>query len=345
MAKFPIIISRLKSETEHWRDLANYWHLSAGGRQRLEWMIFYHSVAKRNASETASYYGISRKTLHKWLKRFNPKRIQSLEEESKRPNHVRQWQVTKEEERHIITLRQQYLQYGKQKLKVKYVKKYGQSISTWKIERVIRKHHLFPDPKAHLKLIKKQRKAREKVRIHTLDTAQFPAGTLWHIDSIVTWWGDHYRTIVAALEDKTKLGFARVYTNHTSKSATDFLDRLIYLSDGKVAIVHSDNGSEFAGAFEKAITANHLTQVYSRVKWPKDNPCLERFNRTIQDEWLNYSEVGLNDLDEANTDLTNWLIEYNFGRPHESLDYLTPIEYTHNNYFQVLPMYPASTNS
>ena len=152
-----------------------------------------------------------------------------------------------------------------QKLKVKYFKKYGQSISTWKIERVIRKHCLFPDPKAHVKQIKRRRKSREKVRIHTLNTTQFKAGTLWHIDSIVTWWGDHYRTIVTALEDKTKLGFARVYSNHTSKSAADFLERLIYLSAGEVAIIHSDNGSEFEGAFEKAIKENHLAQVYSRV--------------------------------------------------------------------------------
>ena len=334
-----------RTTANHWRSLAMYWHLSAPAREKLEWIIFYYEVADENATETASYFNISRKTFHKWLRRFDPKRIQSLEETSRRPNQVRQWQVTPEEEQRIVELRETFLQYGKQKLKVKYERKYGQSISTWKIERVIRKHHLFPDPKAHLKLIKKRRKSREKVRIHSLNTSSFPAGTLWHIDSIVTWWYDQYRTIVTALEDKTKLGFARVYSNHTSKSAADFLERLIYLSDGKAAIIHSDNGSEFAGKFEAAIKEFNLTQVYSRVRWPKDNPCLERFNKTIQDEWLNYSEVGLDKIEEANQDLTKWLIEYNFGRPHESLDYLTPIEYAHTNYFQVLPMYPASTFS
>ncbi len=109
-------------EAERWRAAADYWQISPTAKSRLEWIIFYREVAQANASETAGYFGISRKTLHKWLKRFNPKNIQSLEEESKRPDHVRQWQVSKEEERQVIALRQQYLQYGKQKLKRKYVK-------------------------------------------------------------------------------------------------------------------------------------------------------------------------------------------------------------------------------
>jgi transposase InsO family protein len=347
MAKFPISINRLKPGTEHWRDLANYWHLSAGGRQRLEWIIFYHSVAKKNASETAAYFGISRKTLHKWLKRFNPQKIQSLEEISRRPHRVRQWTVTQTEEQRVITLRMKHLCYGKEKLQILYRKQYRAEISTWKIERVIEKHHLYPDPKEHQRVmkLKKRRKHQARIRINTLDTQTYPPGTLWHIDSIIVWWYDAYRVMITALEDKTKLGFARVYLTHSSRNAADFLKRLIYLSAGDIAIIHSDNGSEFQGNFAKAIKESHLTQVYSRIKWPKDNPCLERFNRTLQDEWLALSEIGLDEVKEANQDLTNWLIEYNFNRPHETLDYLTPIEYAHTNYFQVLPMYPASTLS
>jgi transposase InsO family protein len=53
--------------------------------------------------------------------------------------------------------------------------------------------------------------------------------------------------------------------------------------------------------------------------------------------------VGLDEIKEANQDLTEWLIEYNFNRPHQSLDYLTPIEYANKHYFKVLPMTPAST--
>ena len=118
---------------------------------------------------------------------------------------------------------------------------------------------------------------------------------------------------------------------------------MVYLSKGDIQIIHSDNGSEFAGEFTKACLQLNIQQVYNRVRTPQDNPALERFNRTLQDEWLALSEVGLDETKEANQDLTEWLIEYNFNRPHQSLDYLTPIEYADKHYFKVLPMTPAST--
>lgn len=128
-------------------------------------------------------------------------------------------------------------------------------------------------------------------------------------------------------------------------SGADFLQRLVYLTNGKLKVIHSDNGSEFAGEFEKACFALGISQVYSMVRTPKDNPALERFNWTLQDEWLSLSEVGLDEIPEANLDLTNWLIEYNFERPHQTLDYQTPIEYAQIYKPEVLPMSPASTVS
>ncbi|OGY16508.1 MAG: hypothetical protein A2785_02850 [Candidatus Chisholmbacteria bacterium RIFCSPHIGHO2_01_FULL_49_18] len=151
--------------------------------------------------------------------------------------------------------------------------------------------------------------------------------------------------IFTAIEDKTKLGYAKVYPSHSSRNAKDFLNRLLYLADCQIHVMHSDNGSEFAGEFEQACRLLGIAQVYNRVRQPKDNPALERFNRTLQEEWLELSEIGLDDIPEANQDLTEWLIEYNFRRPHQSLDYQTPIAYAHQHYFEkVLPMYPARTS-
>jgi len=58
--------------------------------------------------------------------------------------------------------------------------------------------------------------------------------------------------------------------------------------------------------------------------------------------------VGLDNIPEANQGLTTWLIKYNSVRPHQALDYLTPLEYAEKYYFgkeKVLPMYPARTFS
>ena len=88
----------------------------------------------------------------------------------------------------------------------------------------------------------------------------------------------------------------------------------------------TDNGSEFALEFEKATAKLGIQRYFSRVKTPKDNPEIERFNENLDYEWL---------------------IEYNFNRPHQSLAYLTPIDYIEKALAKiccpVLPMWSAST--
>ena len=50
------------------------------------------------------------------------------------------------------------------------------------------------------------------------------------------------------------------------------------------------------------------------------------------------------DPERFNRDLTEWLVEYNFRRPHQTLGYLPPISFTFK-YHKVLPMYPSSTRA
>jgi len=322
--------------------------LSPDAQLKLEWIIFYETVAKGNAKQTALHFGVSRKTFHKWLNRFKETNLKTLEEVSRRPLNTRDWMVTKVQERRVISLRKKNMEFGKKKLKRIYIREYREPISTWKIERVIRQYNLFPDKAKHEYQVAKNRKSEPKVRIHQLKDALplvHKFGFLWHVDAIIIWWYGQRRIIFTALEDKTKIAYARVYTTNTSKYSEDFLKRLLYLSEGRIDITHQDNGSEFKGAFEKACTTLGILQIYSRVRTPTDNAALENFNGTLQREWLAFSKVGLDDIDAANQDLTLWLIKFNSYRPHEALDYQTPLEYAHEQFFKVLPMWPASTTT
>lgn len=322
--------------------------LSLSAQLKLEWIIFYYTSGKENASFAATYFGISRKTFYKWLKRFNEKNLKTLEEHSKAPKKRRGWMVTFKEEERIISLRKKNMEFGKKKLKTIYKRDYGENISTWKIERIIRRHSLFPNKVKHQYQVEKRSKSKPKIRISEIkdslkEIKEF--GFLWHIDAIIIWWYGQRRVIFTAMEEVTKIAFARVYTTNSSTYAEDFLKRLMYLVEGRVDIMHQDNGAEFQGDFERACERLGILQIYSRPHTPKDNPALERFNSTIQEEWLDFSEVGLNDIQKANLDLTTWLIKYNSYRPHEALANQTPLEYAHQNFFQVLPMWPASTHN
>lgn len=310
---------------------------------RLEWMIFYHTVGQESASKTAKHFGVSRKTFHKWLNRFDEKRLETLEDQSRAPKRKRQKEITRQQELRIIDLRKKKMMYGKVKLQKRYREVYGEEISTWKIEETIRKYNLFPDKKKHAKRLKKARRSQTKRRIQDVESSG-NFGHLWHVDCIIIYWYGLRRVVFTAIEELTKIGYARAYKTNTSGYAEDFLKRLMYLVEGKVELMHSDNGSEFAGKFNEACQQLGIEQVYSRVRTPKDNAALERYNRTVREEWLDYSEVGLDEIDEANVDLTEWLVEYNAYRYHQSLSYMTPLDYAQENFFKdVLPMYSAST--
>lgn len=346
LAYFPAKDAPLKEKWVLVRSVANQIGLSFKAKEKLEWIIFYHTFGNMNVKETSLYFGTTRKTFHKWFKRFDERNLLSLEEHSKAPIKTRTWQVTFEEEARIVSLRKKHIKWGKKKLRKLYLDDYKETISTWKIERVIRKWNLYPDPQKHNKYLKLKAKRKEKTLIKDfikVNVASQSFGFLWHIDAIIIWWYGTRRVIFTAIEDTTKIAFARVYKTNSSNFSKDFLLRLVYLADGKVNFMHSDNGSEFEGSFSEACSDLKVTQIYSRPHTPKDNPSLERFNYTIQDEWLSLSEVGLDNIDEANKDLTNWLIEYNNLRPHETLDYQTPLAYAYQKFPEVLPMCPAST--
>ncbi len=227
---------------EKWTLLRNVGKdiLSEKAQEKLEWIIFYNSIAGRSVFVTASYFGINRKTLYKWIGRFDEKNIHTLEEQSRRPQKIRGWMVTFEEEANITDLRKRNLELGKRKLQVLYKREYGKYISTWKIERVVKRHNLYPDKIKHEHQVEKRKNSKAKIRIHTVkeqlkQVNEF--GFLWHIDAIIIWWYGQRRIIFTAIENITKIAFARVYKTNTSGFAEDFLKRLMYLADGKVNIM------------------------------------------------------------------------------------------------------------
>ncbi len=95
-----------------------------------------------------------------------------------------------------------------------------------------------------------------------------------------------------------------------------------------------------------ATTKLGIQRYFSRVKTPQDNPEIERFNQTLEYEWLYDSNLSL-DPEELNPRLTEWLIEYNSNRPHQSLGYLSPIEYIEKQLAKIcsplLPMWSGTT--
>src|SRR5665811_3779 len=117
---------------ERWRRMGKTL-LSKEAQTRLEWIIFYETKAKQNASLTSRHFGIAPKTFYKWKNLFNEKDLTTLENRSKAPKHVRQREITPTEETRILKLRRDHLCWGKMKIKKLYTNIYQEEISSWKI--------------------------------------------------------------------------------------------------------------------------------------------------------------------------------------------------------------------
>lgn len=317
-------ILRFPSKWERYRAMARTMGLSREARARLEWMIWYETVGRKNARATCRHFGIPPQTFYRWQARFEETNLRSLEDRSHRPLQVRSRTITPEEEQRVIQLRKAHLVYSKLKLAVLYREQYGTAISSWKIQKVIEAYRLYPHPQRATRTAAKRKRAQAKKRIAEL-TTQPRTGFLLSLDTVVvTWWGQR-RYLLTAIDRFSRLGFARLYTTGSSLNAADFLRRLHELLDGRMVHVHSDNGSEFHKRFAEAAQDLHLTHWWSRVKTPTDNARLERFNRTIQEEFIADGNA-IPEPEVFNRKLADWLIEYNAHRPHAALGYRTPLQ-------------------
>jgi transposase InsO family protein len=145
------------------------------------------------------------------------------------------------------------------------------------------------------------------------------------IDTIVRFVHGMKRYIVTAIDTETRFAFAGAYKNHSSASAADFLSK--YLSLAPIPTLQTDNGSEFAGYFDDACTRLKITRYHTYPRSPKMNAHVERFNRTLSEEFIDHNRLLLReDIDTFNEKLVDYLLWYNAERPHESLCLKSPLQ-------------------
>ena len=350
MTKFGVInraynkILSEKSRYNYWdrvKKVAKLQNLSKEAFRRLDWIIYYYTH-DQNASATSRYFGIAPKTFWKWHKRYDKDNLRSLESHSRAPRNRRKRKITSLQEQRVIKLRKKFIRYGKIKLALRYEMIYGEKISSWQVQKVIEKYKLYYNPTKNYRTQKKRSRAEKKKRITEL-TIKPKTFFLFRLDTIVRHWEGKKRYILTAIDTISRLAFAHMYTSHKSKYAADFLYRLRHLTNGKIENLQTDNGSEFHKDFEKACKELKIPHYWSRVRIPQDNPHCERFNRTLQEEFIQLGN-RFHDPDVFNQKLTEWLIEYNYFRPHESLNYLSPMLFIQKQK-TLLPMYSSCTPS
>lgn len=103
------------------------------------------------------------------------------------------------------------------------------------------------------------------------------------------------------------------------------LDRLIE-QHGTPVRLRSDNGPEFISqALQDWCADKEVVLHWIEPGKPTQNAYIERFNGTFRREVLNAN--AFRSLAQVRRTVDEWLIEYNTERPHQSLKFMTPVEY------------------
>lgn len=123
----------------HSREAAQ---LSAAGRERLEWIAeFVRSGG--SISETCLKLNIARSTFHRWLDRFDPSDLSTLEEQTHAPHEARTSNVSPEIIAHIRAYREASPLLGKESIREKLLSDYNIDCSSSTIGRVIESECLY----------------------------------------------------------------------------------------------------------------------------------------------------------------------------------------------------------
>jgi len=152
-------------------------------------------------------------------------------------------------------------------------------------------------------------------------------GDLVQVDTVVTFVDGVKRYTTTAVDCTSRFAFAWSHATGSSAAARDFFRRLEAVAPFGIRRVQTDNGSEFQELFRDHLQAAGVEHYFNYPRRPQQNGTVERFNRTIQEEFLSWHRQTLAyDLPEFNRLCCEWLLWYNGERTHHSLG-ATPLGY------------------
>jgi len=306
-------------------------------KQRLKILEFWK---RHGLKATTEAFGAKRSTLFNWQKIYQESgcKLSSLNPQSQAPKNRRKREVDYRIVNEIKRLRLEVCpNMGKDKIKI-YLDDFCQehnlkTISASTIGRIIKDKKIYHHRQkishfGKIKTIKRKPKTRKPKGFQSANP-----GDLVELDTIVKFSFGLKRYIVTAVDTHTRYSFAWAYQRNNSSNAKDFFAKLNTVFPYQIKHIQTDNGSEFHKYFQDYIKQQDIIHFWNYPGRPYRNGHIEKYNRTIQEEFIDWNQASLEDPDIFNRKLMKWLLWYNTERYHWGLNLQTPVDYMiKNNY-------------
>ena len=140
-----------------------------------------------------------------------------------------------------------------------------------------------------------------------------------------------YTFLHSAVDDHTRVAYSEFCPDETAVTSLGFLQRAAqWFADRSInmAAVMTDNGPAYTSKiWADTLESHDITHVRIPPRRPQLNGKVERYQRTLADEWA-YTHTWTSDQARADA-LNDWLHEYNHHRHHTAI-HGTPISRVNN---------------
>jgi transposase InsO family protein len=271
--------------------------------------------------EVADRYGVSRQTVHAWLRRYTNGGLEALTDRSHRPRRCPH-QMPAEVEARLCELRRHHPGWGQRRLAHELARVgVDPPPGLSSIYRALVRNGLIqPKARRRTKASYRRWERARPMELWQLDVM----GGIWLADGrelkAVTGIDDHSRFCVAAglIERATARNVCRVFTQALERYGTP--EELL-----------TDNGKVFTGRlgphpaevlFDRICRERGITHRLTGIRCPTTTGKIERFHKTLRAELL--TGRRFNSLAQAQQVLDTWVADYNTQRPHQAIAMAVP---------------------
>lgn len=273
-------------------------------------------------TEAAAHAGVSRQTLHRWLKDYAARGLAGLVDRSKAPGSCPH-QMSPEIEARIVAMRVEHPGWGPKTI--------GHWLAEEGVEPVPGRTSIY---RALVRqgLVSPEARRRKKSDYRRWERSR--SMELWQMDivggvrlvdgseaKVVTGVDDHSRFCVSAL----------VVPRATARPTCEAL-ALAMRRHGVPGGILTDNGKVFTGRFgpgtgevlfDRICRENGIKHILTAPRSPTTTGKVERFHRTLKDELLR--GVVFESIEDAQAQIDAWVHYYNHTRPHQGIGMVAPI--------------------
>ena len=276
-------------------------------------------------AEAAKAAGVSRATAHKWVRRYRQEGSTGLEDRSSRARRCPHALPARQVDR-ILRARRR-LKLGPHQLS----SVVGSPRST--VYGVLRRHqmsrlaHLDRPTGAPIRY--ERERPGELVHIDVKKLGRIPPGGGWRMRGrsreTEGWRKRHrpgYDFVHAAVDDHSRVAYVEVHPDERGETCARFLARAagFYAEHGiRIEQVMTDNAKNYvlSRVFGETMAALGITHVRIPPYRPRSNGKVERFNRTLAEEWA-YRRLYRSNPERLRA-LDRWMDFYNRRRSHTAL--------------------------